>query len=137
MDKLKKSLIIPAIYHAAVFIAMIYFRFTKDIELNIVFALVLDFAGVVVGPMFYAVVSIAHAILHDGKVYDYLYHCLGYIGGIGVVRIILYPLLMGTSLIIVGAAASFVSLGVFVIWDCLFALTDRMMKKRPGRKRQK
>lgn len=137
MDKLKKSLIIPAIYHAAVFIAMIYFRFTKDVELNIVFTLILDFAGVLVGSMFYAVASIAHAILHDGKVYDYLYYCLGYILGIGVVRIILYPLLMGTSLIVVAAAASFVSLGVFVIWDCLFALTDRMMKKRPRRKKQK
>lgn len=137
MSKLQKSLVIPAIYHAIVFAVMAFFSFSKDLELNIVVTLLMDFAGCIVTPMFFAVASMAHAILHDGKVYDYIYNILIQLGIISAMRIVLYPVLMGKSLLLVGVIASFASLGIFVVWDCIFALTDHMMKKRPRNRNRK
>lgn len=137
MDKLKKLLFIPLLYHLVIFVLMIALSFTPDRNLNIVRVMLFDMCGVLVMPMFMAVISIIHAILHESKVYDYIYYCLGFLLIIGVARLVIYPLIMDKSMIVVAAGALFVSLGVFVIWDCLFALTDRLMKKSPKRRADK
>lgn len=137
MDKLKKFLIIPVLYHVAIFVAMICFAATKDANLNIVGAVVADFAGCVIWAVFFAVMSIIHAILHEGKVYDYLYYCLGFIAIIAAVRAVVYRVTMGSTLLLVALTAGAVMFGIFIVWDCLFALTDHMMKKRPANKRRK
>lgn len=134
MDKLKRLLALPVLYHVAIFVAMVCFSLTKDADLNMVVALMLDFAGVLIGAMFLAVISIIHAILHDGKVYDYLYYCLAIVFIVGIMRVVVYKLAIGTSACLIGAGAGVATLGIFVIWDCLFAFTDHMMKKRTGRK---
>ena len=134
MDKIKKFLAIPLACHVALFIALAVLHTNALAMMLITFDLLL---GALVTPMYFAVLSMAHAIVHDGKVYDYIYACLIYLAVIGVARGLVY-FVCGGALTGVAAAAGclVISVGVFTLWDCLFALTDRMMKKKPGKKRK-
>lgn len=134
VDKIKKFLIIPVVYHMVIFIAMVCLSMMKDVNLNIVALWLADMGGCIVWAMFFAVMSIVHAILHEAKVYDYLYICLAMIFVIGMVRVIVYKIAVGTGALLIAAGLGAATLGIFVVWDCLFAVTDHMMKKRPGRK---
>lgn len=134
MDKIKKFLAIPLCYHIGLFVAFAIFNGSASSMMLITVDLLL---GLVVTPVFFAVLSIMHAIVHEGKVYDYIYNCLAYLAVIGVLRVILYFVFNGGSIgILLALAALVVSVGVFTLWDCIFALTDRMMKKRPGKRRK-
>ena len=133
MDKLKKFTALPLCYHALLFVAFALFNKSLTAANLIVVDLLL---GLIVTPVLLAVLSIAHAIVHEGKVYDYLYSCLGVLAITGVLRGILYFVFQGGKVgLALAAGVLVVSVGVFTIWDCIFALTDRMMKKRPGRKK--
>lgn len=133
MDKLKKLLIAPVVYHVIVFIAM-FFLADTNYGMGIVLA---DVCGVLIAPMFMAIVSMIHAVIHDGKVYDYIYNCLIYLLLIGVIRIGVYFVLGEVIAVMFAAACIFVAIGVFAIWACLFAFTDRFMKKSPNKKNKK
>ena len=132
MDKLKKFLLIPVVFHVAIFATMIYMIVTKNNALGTF--MLLDLCGVVISPVFYAVMSMIHAVIHEGKVYDYIYHCLIYLVLIGLVRVAIYWASAPTTAL-VAAACILVSIGIFTLWDIIFAFTDHMMKKGPKRKR--
>lgn len=133
MDKIKKFTALPLCYHALLFVAFALFNKNSAGWSLIVVDLLM---GLIVTPVLLAVLSIAHAIVHEGKVYDYLYSCLGVLAITAVLRGVLYFVFRGgLAGLALAAGTLVVSVGVFAIWDCIFALTDRMMKKRPGKKR--
>lgn len=133
MDKIKKFLLLPVAYHVALFITLAILNENMGAMIILPLDLV---SGAVVTPMFMAVLSIAHAIVHDGKVYDYIYICLIYLAVIGAIRALVYFLCGGGMPGLAAAGVCLViSVGVFTIWDCLFALTDHMLKKRPGKRK--
>ncbi len=134
MDKIKKFLSIPVAYHVALFITLAILHTSASSIMVMTTDLLL---GAIVTPMFMAVLSMAHAIVHEGKVYDYIYTCLIYLIIVGVLRGVVYFLCGGGVPGLAAAGVCLVaSVGVFTIWDCLFALSDRMMKKRPGKRRK-
>ena len=137
MSKLKKLLIVPIVYHVAILGVLLYMSMNYDPKLNVVAPLILDWMlGAIVTPMFFAVISIIHAIVHEGKVYDYIYNCLAYLGIIGLLRCAVYFFIDGITGATLGAAGAIlaVSVGVYVLWAALFTLTDHMMKKRPKKR---
>ncbi len=130
---MKKFLALPLCYHIGLFIAFIILNKSATGMSLVMIDLLL---GLIVTPVFLAVLSVAHAIVHEAKVYDYIYTCLGVLLVVGVLRGIVYFAFQGGEtgmLLAVGTLV--VSVGVFTIWDCIFALTDRMMKKRPNRRK--
>lgn len=129
MEKLKKFLYVPLAYHAAIFVTMIILELLKS-NVSGIMGLI-DLCGVLVTPMLYATVSIVNAIVFEGKVFDFFYKSIAYIVVIGVIRIAVYAF-MAPSLAVFSIGALIVSVAVFSLWEALFALTDKMMKKRSG-----
>lgn len=133
MDKIKKFLTIPLFWHLGLFIAYAFLKSTSTatmlITVDIMFALV-------VTPVYLAILSVIHAVIHEAKVYDYIYLCLGMLFATSLVRAAAYFIFDGgnVSLLLAGGILV-VSVGVFTLWDCIFALTDRMMKKRPRKRK--
>ena len=133
MDKLKKFLFLPLCYHIGLFVAFAILNKSATGMSLITVDLLL---GLIVTPVLLAVLSIAHAIVHEGKVYDYIYGALMVLIITGVLRGVVYFVFQGGKVGLMLAAVTLgVSVGVFTIWDCIFALTDRMMKKRPNRRK--
>ena len=134
MDKIKKSLFIPVMYHLALIITLCILQSKPSSAIITTIELLF---GAIVTPMFYAVASIVHAILHEGKVYDYIYYSLAGLGIIGLIRLVAFCVFAGEAIImgvLLALGVFAVSVGIYALWACLFALTDRMMKKRPTRK---
>ncbi len=134
MKKRTKLLYIPLCYHLALFITMLILQLMKSNAIG--FIVLLELCGVVISPVFYAVVEMAHAIMDEGKVFDYFNKCLLYLGAIGVLRVVFY-LLFAKNAVLFSLGALAVSIGIFSMWSALFALTDKMMKKRPGRRKKR
>ncbi len=138
MDKIKKLLVIPVIYHVVllVVLAALYFSNSPVVANVLTVELML---GAVATPALFALLSVIHAVFHEAKVYDYIYKCLIYLLVIGVLRLVVYVALNGGRIgAIASAVCILVSIGVFTLWDCLFAIVDKFMKKRPGKvKKQK
>ncbi len=130
---MKKFLALPLCYHIGLFIAFIMLsKSATGMSLVMIDVLL----GLVVTPVFLAVLSIAHAIVHEAKVYDYIYNCLAILLIIGVLRGVVYFVFQGGDAgMMLSVGTLVISVGVFTIWDCIFALTDRMMKKRPKRRK--
>lgn len=134
MDKIRKFLALPLFYHGGLLVAFAILNSTATGMSVMTMELLL---GVIVTPVLLAVLSVAHAIAHEGKVYDYIYSALTVLLVISVVRGVVYYVFDGGMVgLLLAAGALVVSVGVFTLWDCLFALTDRMMKKKPGKKRK-
>lgn len=134
MDKIKKFLFIPIFCHAVLLLGMAVMFFAKE-NAMLGFFLAEIVCGAAAAPAFLALVSMIHAIYDDAKVYDYIYLCLGELVAIGIVRLGVYALLGGGMIgITVSLASLAISVGVLTLWDCIFALIDRFMKKRPGRR---
>lgn len=134
MKKQNKLLYIPLCYHLALFITMLILQLTKSNALG--FIVLLEMCGIVVSPVYYAVWSICHAIVNEGKVFDYFNKNMISLAIIGGIRIVFY-LVFAPKSILFALGALAVSLGVYSMWSALFALTDKMMKKRPGRRNKK
>lgn len=133
MDKIRKFLSIPLFYHAGLLIA---FAILNNTAAGMGVMTVELLLGVIVTPVLLAVLSVAHAIVHEGKVYDYIYGALTVLVVTGIVRGVVYFAFDGGKVGLYLALGAFVvSVGVFTLWDCLFALTDRIMKKRPNNKK--
>lgn len=133
MDKIKKFLAIPLCWHLGVFVAYAFLKSSSTAMMLITVDLML---GLVATPVYLAVLSIIHAVIHEAKVYDYIYSCLGVLFATGLVRGAAYLIFGGGSVsLLLAGGVLVVSVGVFTLWDCIFALTDRMMKKRPGRRK--
>ncbi len=133
MSKIKMSLFVPIVYHLALVIAMCTLPGKSTMGVTVMELMF----GIVVTPMFFAVLSMCHAILHDGKVYDYIYYCLGFLGIIGLIRVVAYVIFGSMAGFLFALGLWVVSIGVYALWATLFALTDRMMKKRPAHKSAK
>lgn len=132
MDKIRKFLSVPLFYHAGLLIAFAVLH-NKATGMGIMTIELL--LGVIITPVLLAVLSVAHAIAHEGKVYDYIYSALTVLLATGVVRGVCYFAFDGGKVgLLLALGALVVSVGVFTLWDCLFALTDRIMKKRPNKK---
>lgn len=131
MDKLKKLLVLPVVYHIVVLAVMMYMNVTRNNAVTTAF--LMDMCGVIVWPVFMALVSLMHAIIHEGKVYDYIYVCLINILIIGIARCGVYAF-ESMNILLVAAACFVVMLAIYVLWATLFAFTDRFMKKKPGKK---
>ena len=127
MKKLEKVLLLPTLCHVALFLAIIIMELCKNSFGG--FVALIELCGVIVTPMLYAVVSVANAILYDGKVSEYFVKCVLYLLGIGVVRILVYALLAPSTLIL-PVGGLIVSVAVYCLWESLFALTDKMMRKK-------
>lgn len=130
MDKIRKILYMPVAVHCALFVAMVVCQFA---EINMSLLILLDFCGVVVSPMFLAICAIAHAIIHEGKVFDYLKDSVIALLAVGVIRLVLYGV-YSHAILPIAAICAAISFGVFFIWFAIFAFTDNMMKKKPKRK---
>ena len=127
-EKTRRLLYLPLAYHAAVLLAAALSILNKN-QSSMALLILLDLAGVLVSPMFMALLSIAHAVLHDANVYDYLKIGSVYLGVIGVLRVLLY-LWLGGSSVKFALICSVASVIIFYLWDVIFAFTDKMMKKR-------
>lgn len=132
MDKLKKFTALPLCWHIGLFIAFAILN-QKGAGMSLIMVDLL--LGIIVTPVFLSVLSVVHAIVHEGKVYDYIYVCLMVLLVTGILRGVLYFAFNGGMPgLTLAAGALGVSVGVFTIWACIFALTDRVMKKKPKRK---
>lgn len=137
MDKIKKFLIVPVIYHVVLLavLAVLYFSGSAAVATVLTVELLL---GGIATPAFFALLSVIHAVFHDAKVYDYIYKCLAYLAVIGLLRLVVYAVLGGGNVGVMASLACIaVSVGVFTLWDCLFAIVDKLMKKRPGKHKKK
>ncbi len=131
MDKLRKMLYIPVACHSALFIGMVI---VAAMKINPSVFVLLDWCGVLLSPIFLSVLSVAHAIVHEGKVSDYLKDSLICLLAISTVRVVLYSI-FAFGVMPVAAACALISFGVFLIWDGVFMITDNVMKKRPKRRK--
>lgn len=129
--KTRRLLYLPLAYHAAVLLAAAISIMNKN-QSSMALLVLLDLAGVLVSPMFMSLLSIAHAVLHEANVYDYLKTGSIYLVIIGVLRVLLY-LWQGGKSVGFAAACSVASIIIFYLWDVIFAFTDKMMKKRKRR----
>ncbi|MGM9551874.1 MAG: hypothetical protein ACI3XA_06410 [Clostridia bacterium] len=127
MDKIRRFIYLPVIYHSAVFLAMIV---VLAMKINVSLLVLLDWCGVLLSPILLAILSVAHAIVHEGKVFDYLKDCVISLCAVSIVRVVLYSV-FSLGILPVAAMCALISFGVFFIWDCVFALTDKIMKKKP------
>lgn len=117
----------------------VWFHFLKNTDINFRLFLTEFVVGAVVTPMLFAVVSVIHAIVHESKVYDYIYYCLGFLGIIALLRLAAYFAIAGINVQIatVAAVVAVLSIFIFVVWDFLFAVTDHFMKKGPRKKKRR
>lgn len=134
MDKIKKFLYIPIAYHLALFVTMAFLTVMKSTALGFIF--LLELSGVIISPVFYAVLSMCNAVINGDRVYDLFKISAAYLLVIGVMRIVFY-FVFARGAVLFSIAASIVALAVFCLWIALFSLTDKMMKKRPKRKYRK
>lgn len=130
MDKIRRILYLPVAVHCALFVAMVVCQF---MGVNMSLLILLDWCGVVVSPMLLAICAVAHAIVHEGKVFDYLKDSVLVLGAIGVIRLVLYGV-HSYAILPIAAICAGVSFFIFFIWFAVFAFTDNMMKKKPKRK---
>ena len=130
-EKTRRLLYLPLAYHAAILLALA-FTTLRQSSASVMLFLVLDLAGVLISPMFMSLMSIAHAILHDGKVYDYLKQGTLYLLVIGALRVLLYFFLARGRLSF-AFACLIASIAIFYLWDAIFAISDNLMKKRRKR----
>ena len=130
-EKTRRLLYLPLAYHAAVLIALAFTTLRQN-QASMALLALLDLAGVLISPMFMSLMSIAHAILHDGKVYDYLKQGSIYLLVIGALRVLLY-LWLARSRVSFAFICLIASIAIFYLWDVIFALSDNLMKKRRKR----
>jgi hypothetical protein len=132
MERTKKLLYLPLAYHSALLLSLAVMWALKINMSAYGLLWLLDLCGVLISPMFMALMAISHAILHNGKVFDYLKLGCIYLAIIGILRILLYAS-QGEWLFAVGCAIS--SIAIFLLWEIIFNFTDKMMKKPRKRKR--
>lgn len=133
MEKIKKFMCLPIAYHVALFITMAALNIMKSGAMGFIF--LFEICGVIISPVFYAVLSMCNAVLYGGKVYDLFSKGTIYLLVIGAVRVVCYALLAPNTVpFAVGSAV--VAIAIFFLWSALFALTDKMLKKRPGRNKK-
>ncbi|MBR5536204.1 MAG: hypothetical protein IKU60_06120 [Clostridia bacterium] len=134
MDKIKRFLTLPLFWHGGLLIAFAVLN-GKAAGMSLITVDVLS--GLIVTPVFMAVLSVAHAIVHEGKVYDYIYSALTILVATGIMRTVVYSAFGGGKAgLLLALGVMVISVGVFTLWDCIFALTDRIMKRKPNHKRK-
>lgn len=127
-ERTRKLLYLPLAYHAAILLAL---AFMSAFNMNVSsygILMMLDLAGVIVCPMFMALMGISHAILHGGEVFDYLKTGCIYLAVAGLMRVALYAW-QATDYTVTALLCGAAEIGIFLLWEVIFHLTDKMLKK--------
>ncbi len=129
MEKTRRMLYLPLAFHAAVLLAMTVMFFMKMKTGAFGILVMADLAGVLVSPMFMALMGICHAILHEGKVFDYLRESVVYLVIIGLLRMAVYAVQYIDSFVMTLTMAA-VAIGIYFLWASIFSFTDKLMKQK-------
>lgn len=130
-ERTRKLLYLPLAYHAAILIALAFMTALQKNTASYGLLMLLDLCGVVVSPMFMALMAISHAILHEGSVFDYLKQGCLYLAIIALLRIALYAWQAPEQTlfaVLCGAAG----VGIFLLWEVIFHFTNKLMNKPRG-----
>lgn len=128
-EKTRKLLYLPLAYHAAILLALTILFLSKPETGAYALLIFLDLAGVLVSPMFMALMGISHAILHDGKVYDYTRCSVIYLIIIALMRMAFYAWQYIDSLAMT-AILGVASVCIYILWTAIFSFTDKLMKQK-------
>ena len=128
---MKKYLNLPLAYHGALFLAMLILQLMQNNVLSIV--VLLELCGIIISPVFMAVLAMINAIVNEEKVHVMFSGGIVRLFVIGMVRVLIY-FIFAKSTILFALGAMVVSVALFCLWEAIFAITDKLMKKRPGRK---
>lgn len=138
MERTKKLLYLPLAYHAAILIALAFMSAMQINAASYGLLLLLDLCGIIVSPMFMALMAISHAILHNGNVFDYLKQGCIYLAIIALLRIALYAW-QGTEQVFFAVVCGLAAIGIFLLWEAIFHFTNKLMnkpRKRNGKSRR-
>ncbi len=128
MERTRKLLYLPLAYHTAILVALAFMAAMKINAASYGLLLLLDLCGVIVSPMFMALMAISHAILHDGKVLDYLKQGCIYLAVIGLLRTALYAW-QSTEQTFFAVICGLAAIGIFLLWEAIFHFTNKLMNK--------
>ncbi|MCD8048724.1 MAG: hypothetical protein LUG52_03835 [Clostridia bacterium] len=127
MEKTRRFLYVPLAYHAALDLSMVILYFMGSSTLFVFW--LMELIGVLLSPLFMAIMGMMHTILHNGKPLDYWKISCIYLAIIMVLRIAAYAV-QSAETVAFAFETGIVAFGIYFLWTGLFTLSDKLMNSR-------